>query len=359
MMQTIHADNVHSYFDNMAGYWKTGLPQLPSGKHGAMSDRSAEGMPAPQGVEHIELSPAAGQGKISRLKIREGLEFIHSDITLEEDWQQCIFEERIFEINYCLSGSMDCSINGIGYKPPVQGGNIYVLENSEVHLLKRAKQRYHYVEIRSEPEQLLSYFDGLHMGADIEQIKTWLAKEHASKMIAPLQQTMALKRAFRDMIEAPYSGLLKRVYIEAKVLEILVLVLENRMNLLSVEKNASPSIKQQDLERLHYARELVESRIENPLSLKELARATELNEFKLKTGFKQLFDMTVFEYIRDLRLEKGLQLIKAGHCNIGEAAAAVGYSNPSNFSIAFYKKYGCTPSDYIKIGYVHQPSPHL
>jgi AraC-like DNA-binding protein len=58
--------------------------------------------------------------------------------------------------------------------------------------------------------------------------------------------------------------------------------------------------------------------------------------------------MTVFEHVRDQRLEKGVFLMEVEQLNVGEAAAAVGYSNPSNFSAAFFKKYGCKPIQYLK-----------
>jgi AraC-like DNA-binding protein len=46
-------------------------------------------------------------------------------------------------------------------------------------------------------------------------------------------------------------------------------------------------------------------------------------------------------------MEKALELIESGDCNILQAAHSVGYSNPSHFSAAFKRFYGRLPSRYL------------
>ena len=152
------------------------------------------------------------------------------------------------------------------------------------------------------PEQVLAYFED-----EDANVESWL--KYQTGWISPIEDSLALKRAVHELVRSPYQGSLKR---------------------------------------LHAARQIIVDRLENPLSLKELARASELNETKLKKGFKELFGMTVFELVRDQRLEKGVFFLLTEQMNVGETAAAVGYNNPSNFSAAFYKKYGCNPIQYVK-----------
>lgn len=49
-------------------------------------------------------------------------------------------------------------------------------------------------------------------------------------------------------------------------------------------------------------------------------------------------------FIRDIRLNKALILIRENKLNISEIALEVGYNNPSYFSKTFYQKYGVKPS---------------
>ncbi|HEY2493204.1 MAG TPA: hypothetical protein VGI33_09870 [Paenibacillus sp.] len=50
-----------------------------------------------------------------------GIEVVISDMILEEDWNQYIHEDRVFEINYCFSGSADVitreTISQLQYNP--------------------------------------------------------------------------------------------------------------------------------------------------------------------------------------------------------------------------------------------------
>ena len=50
------------------------------------------------------------------------------------------------------------------------------------------------------------------------------------------------------------------------------------------------------------------------------------------------------DFIRDLRMERALSLIRQKAGNISEIALEVGYNNPSYFARCFQMRYGCTPS---------------
>jgi AraC-like DNA-binding protein len=54
------------------------------------------------------------------------------------------------------------------------------------------------------------------------------------------------------------------------------------------------------------------------------------------------------DFIRDLRMEKALSLIRKKETNISEIALEVGYHNPSYFAKCFYEKYGCKPSRFAE-----------
>lgn len=53
------------------------------------------------------------------------------------------------------------------------------------------------------------------------------------------------------------------------------------------------------------------------------------------------------DFLRDLRLEKSLALLKLRTRNISQVAMEVGYSNPSYFSKCFAEKFGCLPSEVV------------
>lgn len=52
-------------------------------------------------------------------------------------------------------------------------------------------------------------------------------------------------------------------------------------------------------------------------------------------------------FMRDLRMERALDLLRQRNKNICEIAFEVGYANPSYFARTFAQKYGCTPSVFM------------
>ena len=108
------------------------------------------------------------------------------------------------------------------------------------------------------------------------------------------------------------------------------------------------SLHRSDISKLQQAHELVQKHYEQPYSIRELSKQVGMNEFKLKKGFRELFGMTIFELVRQKRMEKALWYMEVANLNVGETAVSVGYSNASNFTENFRKHYGCNPSDYLK-----------
>lgn len=139
----------------------------------------------------------------------------------------------------------------------------------------------------------------------------------------------------------PYTGKIKEVYLEGKYLELLALYFES----ISFGQGAAGAqgITPGDIKKIKDVKEYLKTVFETPPTLARISRVMGLNEFKLKRGFKEVFGMTVFDYIRHLRMEKGRKLLLDGGKNVTEVSYLVGYSNPSNFTRNFKKQFGINP----------------
>ncbi|KAF3888091.1 MULTISPECIES: helix-turn-helix transcriptional regulator [Nostocales] len=158
----------------------------------------------------------------------------------------------------------------------------------------------------------------------------------------------AMQLALEQILNCPYQGLTKHIYLEAKCLELIALKLEQLMQ--AEDSVATPiMLKPNDIDRIHYAKEILMSHLDNPPSLLELARQAGLNDCKLKLGFRQVFGTTVFGYLHQQRMEQARQLLLEGRMNVKEVASAVGYGNQSCFAAAFRKRFGVNPKSYLKL----------
>lgn len=142
-----------------------------------------------------------------------------------------------------------------------------------------------------------------------------------------------------QMLRCPYKNGAAAFFMEAKVIELLLMVLHECSN-----ESLTPPIKLSpyDIEMLHQAKQLVVSDFENPPSLMQLAKKVGINDFKLKKGFKHLFGTTVFDYMNKVRMEKAKQLLLETDLPIEDIAMMTGFEFTSNFNKAFKKHFNCT-----------------
>ena len=157
----------------------------------------------------------------------------------------------------------------------------------------------------------------------------------------PMQKiTPAMNWLIASLWQQQYRGALRNLHFETKVLELLLMqweLLEGVPVVRSVLKQPD------DKDKIHAARELLLQMKDNPPTLQQLAKLCCTNEFKLKRGFKELFDDTVFGYLNSVKLQEARSLILNTGKTIAEIATECGYANPQHFSRAFRKKFGSTP----------------
>ncbi len=150
-----------------------------------------------------------------------------------------------------------------------------------------------------------------------------------------------------DMCFIKEANQINRLLLESYVLELLSINIE-RLICMNSGREYESQLSRADMDSLTYAREILLNRLESPPTLFELSRIIHMNDCKLKRSFKQYFGKTVYEFIREQRLEKAFALLEQGKHNVSESAFAVGYTNVSHFSEAFQKRFGIPPRVLIR-----------
>ncbi|MBF2048451.1 MAG: helix-turn-helix transcriptional regulator [Elainella sp. C42_A2020_010] len=157
--------------------------------------------------------------------------------------------------------------------------------------------------------------------------------------------TPEMRVILHQILQCPYQGSIKQMYLEAKVLELSALQFAQ----FAEEDTACQPLarlKLDEIERLYHARDILINQPEHPPSILSLARQVGLNDFKLKQGFRQIFGTTVFGYLRDYRLEQARLLLAENQLTVQQVARAIGYSHSGYFAKAFKQKFGVSPKAY-------------
>lgn len=137
---------------------------------------------------------------------------------------------------------------------------------------------------------------------------------------------------------------LKSVFYRAKVMELFSYC----YNVPEADRfEACPFLKDQDnILKIKEARRILIERMDDPPSLKELSREIGMNEYNLKVGFKNIYGMPAFQYLKDYKLNYSKTLLQKGMM-VNEIADAIGYNSSSHYIEAFRKRYGVTPKKYV------------
>ncbi|AZA76147.1 AraC family transcriptional regulator [Chryseobacterium sp. G0186] len=177
-----------------------------------------------------------------------------------------------------------------------------------------------------------------------ETFRTAIEKEHSS-LINPDHNRISLEmyQILNDIMNCDRKGIFKRIYLEAKVSELLLLQLEQLFH----DPSSTLSLPKKDEEKIYAVRDYIVNNLDASCSLNDLAHLVGTNEFTLKKGFKELFGTTVFGFWNDTKMEIAKKMLLDTHLNISEISDVIGYKNPRHFSAAFKRKYNILPS---KIG---------
>jgi AraC-like DNA-binding protein len=150
-----------------------------------------------------------------------------------------------------------------------------------------------------------------------------------------------MQQVIGQVIHNRYSGDLQNLFLLSKSIEILVLCAESC--LLATDRREAYLKTAADKERIIAARDFVNQRVTCPPSLTEIAAAVGLNEYKLKRGFKETFQTTVFGYLTAQRLLLAKRYLLDTDKTAAEIAFDLGYSTPQHFNNAFKQHFGHTP----------------
>lgn len=147
----------------------------------------------------------------------------------------------------------------------------------------------------------------------------------------------SLQALGRQMLLCPLQGFLRSLYLQGKALELTAAVMTN------VQQRSDAKLASRDVERLHHARDIVMQRLQEPPTLPELARLVGINVSKLTQGFRALFGCSVYDFVRDQRLELAYRLLSCGEISVAYAANVCGYTD-SHFTKVFRHRFGIPPS---------------
>ncbi|WP_231865533.1 helix-turn-helix transcriptional regulator [Anabaena sp. FACHB-709] len=296
--------------------------------------------------EVLQMPQVAGQGYSCYIELSPGVSLGFADCEYHQDLMIKIpAHDHLIQINILLSGFFDCD----EVHPRLDGTRSYFSGSGVSPGVTEKHQgggRLSFVNVEIEPEVLESFLDDGQR--QLDNIKQLFQGEDWKVAFYP-KVTAKVRSLAQELWHPPYRGAAKRLYLQAKVFELLALYLDLIADNQEPIRNL-PKLKPDTIARIHHAKEILTAQIEHPPSLSTLAQLVGVSDRTLQRGFQIIFQTTVVGYLTQLRLDKAEQLLRQGDvCNkqrqptVAEVANLVGYGHLGHFSAAFKRRFGITP----------------
>lgn len=95
-------------------------------------------------------------------------------------------------------------------------------------------------------------------------------------------------------------------------------------------------------------KELLKDFTSEPPGITKLARMAAMSPSKLKSSFKEIYGLPIYQYFQKHRMNKAKSMLLSKKYNVRQVGVEVGYSNLSNFAKAFRKSFDQLPSDLLE-----------
>ncbi|MBR5536066.1 MAG: AraC family transcriptional regulator [Clostridia bacterium] len=117
------------------------------------------------------------------------------------------------------------------------------------------------------------------------------------------------------------------------------------MCLTGAEKTTG-TVKDKGVNEIKAVMAYIRENFDKNIALEDMAGHVNISRGYLCREFKRVLHMTPFEYLIQIRIDKGCEMLKDEEWSIGEIAQRCGFNSFSYFTKIFGEKVGCSPKEY-------------
>ncbi len=290
-----------------------------------------------------------GSGTFQRVKIRPGFDLWLTDCSFCRDIIFKNYEIPVtIQFNFTLSGH---------YRVRLSGSPNYQRYFGEFHGISYYKDEYSYcrlihdvparsVSLTLQPDVFLAcYKEHLHLMPPV--IHDMIRGKVNTGYLYQSTITPAIREVIHQISGCRFHGIARKLFLESKALELLSLQLD-QICTSSVSSPSCMRIHPQDKKQIEGVRDILAGNLETPPSLQQLAKSAGMSHPKLNRCFKEIYGMTVFQYLRTERLNRAKIMLQEEGYSVTETAFQVGYDSVSHFSQVYKKQFGASPSASVR-----------
>lgn len=272
------------------------------------------------------------QGDVEEMTLSSGINLTRSDIRVLQPYETTSLHSCPLYMLVVLEGSVMLRLNGEEFV--VRSGMAFTSRLSEHQVMNASHLADCHLRTLSLGVDPASCWQSPLLSALLQQWEAHGAPTFLWQvpgfLLSGLQQTQ----------QTSLPALSRQLMLEGVMLQLLGNALSQRIHG-QERRRTIPCGAQQRLENV---RRLLEQHPEKEYTLAALAQLAAMSASSLRVKFRQAYGHSVFDYLRDCRLELARRYLAEGY-SVQQAAWMSGYQHATNFSTAFRRRYGMAPSE--------------
>lgn len=291
----------------------------------------------------IEPQQAVAAGNLQWRELRPGLTVHSAESSDLHDMRTQVPERPGLRVLLLLEGRIEVAIGpqrlnlaaSVSGRPAAVGALIGL---TRPELFQRFWRRGTYarkVVVTLEPSWFAAC--GLVQDGGGSAAQAFLGRHLAIERWQPSPRAVALaEQILRGPQEPP---LLAQLYLESRAIELASEALAS----LEHAGTEHAALRPHEYQRVRAVRDLLDRDASDDLSLAALAQAAHINANTLQQQFRTAFGLTIFEYLRESRLQRARAALEQRGLSVAETATLAGYTSAANFATAYKRRFGLSP----------------
>ena len=272
-----------------------------------------------------------------------GFSFEWHDFTARRviDWGQS-FHPGSVEIclNLAGHGSVSDGRQTLAFAPLTAG--FYCQQEARLTATRSPAERQQFLTVELSPAFLRQHLAGNE--ANLHPIvQNYLRDQDVVALSESIRLTAEHQQLISSLRHPPVFASAQRIWYQAKTLELMAAFLFRAPAEKEFFCQRQNRLGQDRVERVIA---ILKVDLVEPPALEALGKQVGCSSFYLSRTFSQQMGKTISQYLRQLRMERAAELLRAGRLNVTQVAMEVGYSSSSHFSVAFHETFGCCPGLY-------------
>ncbi len=290
----------------------------------------------------IDIPKTIGQGFIKSIVLPNGLQALLVKINFYKD--VLIKSEIIDEGDYVLNFD-EVEIADENSNASEKKINSFVrLTGASFHHLEVVKKNssVQYVRILFSKNWLANY---MGLSEKISEFEKYLPIKSDAAEKEKLHEEY--RRIITEVLDINDTNLLQNICYNNRIL-LLIEQFFTKMHDEMLSPKGKYKLTADDVLKLKKVESILNKFSSKPPDIEQLAIKCQMSKAKLAHTFKQLYGASIYNYYQNQRMQKAHELLSTAKFSVKEVGGQLGYTNVSNFVLAFTKQFNATPKSLLE-----------